>query len=178
MVKHDPWVEHQLPGLVRKYGRTATLKILKKGTILHRSCDSLRSVSKFNPVTWYALEKGYGTSYGNIHRMYKLKKDIYLLNISHYRTRALTIRKIPKKDLYRYEQLVDPNTQYDGGASNREFHDMIKKHIESVNTGSKGRIHICGTYINQKEIDDDGLWGPTEVVLFGKQQLLVSETKK
>lgn len=143
---------------------------LVKGRKLYRASDMTRPVNKFNKITWYALTPNYG-SYGNITETYVLRKDVYLLNLGRYKARLLTLECIPTEKQGDYENYIDPDIQYSGGRANKIVHENIMKYFNSDKRHRNKQIN--GTYINEQNVDDDDLEGPTEVVLFGPQEKLV-----
>ena len=141
-----------------------SVKKLPKGKLLYKQFFKPR---KFGEIEWYSLEPGYGESYGNYITTYVLKKDLNLLNLGIMSSRNSLVENIINRaenesDKEAIKFLIDPDEQYSGGSSNRLLHKLIQDYT-----------YFDGTYINEKEVDDEDLEGPSEVVLFGDQTQLI-----
>jgi hypothetical protein len=137
------------------------------GLIIYKRSFNKININEFqNTFQWFSLEPGYGIeSYGPIVNMYHLNKNTKLLDIGKINNRKLLIKlfneKYPDSNLDPNE-ILDPNEQYSGGQGNKIAHRLIKKVI-----GDK----FDGTIINELDVDDPELEGPTEVVLWNFQNL-------
>lgn len=137
------------------------------GLILYKRSFNKININNFeNTLQWFSLEPGYGIeSYGPIVNMYHLDKNTKLLDIGKINNRKLLIKlfneKYPNSKLDP-DEILDPNEQYSGGQGNKKAHQLIKKVI-----GDK----FDGTIINELDVDDPELEGPTEVVLWNFQNL-------
>jgi hypothetical protein len=136
------------------------------GLILYKRSFNKININEFEENVWFSLEPGYGIeSYGPIVNIYHLDKNTKLLDIGKINNRKLLIKlfneKYPDSNLDPNE-ILDPNEQYSGGQGNKIAHQLIKKVV-----GNK----FDGTIINELDVDDPELEGPTEVVLWNFQNL-------
>jgi hypothetical protein len=139
--------------------------------------ESLDKMNELNILQWFALNDNYGSeSYGNILKSYKFKREPKLLNIGDANIRLAIENEImniyPNKDKY----VLDPNTQYSGGASNKIYHDIVKNIFGNEYDGTIiDETQLKGN--NKYKIED--LEGPTEIVIWKDfTNLLEEKTNK
>ena len=130
---------------------------LQAGTQLHRqsfrepSPTSTGSLEDDGVFSFFALEPSYGSddTYGPIRSVWTLRRDLRLLNISTTASRDHLADRLG----------IDPETigcdeQYEGGASNRRVHHLMRPAIQELG--------LDGTIIREDEADEE-CEGATEV---------------
>ena len=123
---------------------------LYAGTQLYRQSfrtptrTSTGSLEDDGVFSFFALEPAYGSdsSYGPIHSVWTLRRNLELLNISTAASRTNLADRFG----------IDANTitcneQYDGGASNRRVHHLMHPAIEN--------LRLDGTIMREAEADED-----------------------
>jgi len=133
-----------------------------KGTIIYKQFNKYIPLQEMTGLQWFALEKGYGDSYGSIHKKYQFKKQPKLLDIGNGNIREMLEDHIEPYDV-NIVLYSDPNEQYSGGRSNTKYHTIVKKYYED---------EYDGTIINEKKLKGskkysvEDLEGPSEIVLW------------
>lgn len=122
-------------------------KILDKGFLLYRRSNK----EEFTPraLNWFALDSNYGSddTYGSIKQEFEVIIPLKLYNIS-----SMDARKMSG-----VSELLDPDEMYSGGVGNKTAHKKLLPYLT--------KMKYDGTYINDAEVTDEDLSGPTEVVL-------------
>jgi len=141
------------------------------GTIIYKQFAKYIPLQEMNGLQWFALQKNYGESYGDIHKKYKFIKKPKLLNIGDG-----NIREIIENHIKDYDDKIlfysDPDEQYSGGKSNAKYHSIVKKYF-----GEK----YDGTIIDENNLKDsdkyliDDLAGANEIVLWKDYSILLQE---
>jgi hypothetical protein len=140
---------------------------------LHKQFHLYQSVEEMDKLQWFALEADYGaeSTYGSIHRVYKMKKEPKLLNIGDANIRIMIENRVRETEPYNVP-FLHPNDQYAGGQSNKKYHNIVKPFFDQ---------EYDGTIINAKELigndiySEEDLDGATEVVLWHKHQEFLEE---
>ena len=137
-------------------------EIVGKGTIIYKQFNKYTSLEEMNGLQWFALEKGYGESYGEIHKKYKFKRQPKLLDIGDG-----NIREMLEEQIEPYDKSIliysDPNEQYSGGRSNTKYHIIVKKYFEEEYDGT---IIDAKHLKNSNKYSKEDMEGASEIVLW------------
>jgi hypothetical protein len=127
-------------------------------------------------IEWFALDKNYGSSYGDIHKEYSFKKYPKLLDLGKASTRKWIVDKISEKEpSSKIKELIQPYIQYSGGDYNSKLHILLKKHFFDKFDGTiNDSNHQSGTD-SYRLSDMDGV---REITIWKKFTKLLRETKK
>ena len=120
------------------------------------------SLDSMSGLQWFALSKAYGTEYGFVNTIFKVKKQPRLIDIGNADIRVDIENKIkpenPNITIY-----SDPDEQYSGISSNQKYHNLVKKYYSDIYDGTI--IDSTQLHGNEKypvsELD-----GPSEIVLW------------
>lgn len=127
-------------------------------------------LDEMHGIQWFALRGDYGTSYGDIRKKYRFKKAPRLLDIGDAEVRSRIVDTISPMDP-KIVGLSDPDEQYSGGASNRKYHELVKKYFGDSYDGTViDEKHLVGN--DRYSVED--LEGPSEMVLWDQHSELLS----
>ena len=132
-------------------------------------------LDEMHGIQWFALRGDYGNeTYGDISKKYRFKKAPKLLDIGDAEVRSRIVDTISPMDP-KIVGLSDPDEQYSGGASNRKYHDLVKKYFGDSYDGTViDEKHLVGNSRYSKE----DLEGPSEMVLWDRHSELLRLVSK
>lgn len=143
----------------------------KIGNIIYKQFINYIPLDEMSGLQWFALEKNYGESYGNINKKYVFIKEPNLLNIGHGNVREMIENYIRNYD----ERIIDysnPDKQYSGGKSNAMYHNIVKKYFDNEYDGT---IIDENDIIGSNKYSTDDLIGASEIVIWKNYSNLLKE---
>lgn len=138
---------------------------------LYKQFDVYRPLDKMKGLEWFAYVENYGESYGNINKKYRVLREPRLLDIGNANVRESIVNHIKQYDPS-IVFLSDPDEQYSGIASNKKYHELVKKYYYD---------DYDGTSINEENLVGNNTYhandlvGPSEVVLWKNYPILLQE---
>jgi hypothetical protein len=144
---------------------------MKIPPIIYKQFRRYKPVNEMRNSQWFALKPGYGTSYGDINKQYRFKKEPKLLDVGNADVRQMIEETIEPHDksILIYS---DPDMQYSGGAANKKYHDLVQQYFGD---------EYDGTFIDETDLkgnakySEDDLSGPSEIVIWKDYDDLLEE---
>jgi hypothetical protein len=146
---------------------------MEKGATLYKQFHNYVPVNKMEGLQWFALKPVYGDNYGNVHKKYRVKRALNLLNIGDGNVREMIEFLVPSSNQTFFSS-CNPNDQYSGGRCNANYHNEVKKLFSKKYDGT---IIDENNLVASSKYSIDDLEGPSEVVLWDKFSKLVKEEK-
>lgn len=144
------------------------------GTFVYKQFVKYIPLQEMSGLQWFALQKNYGESYGNIHKKYKFIKEPKLLNIGDGNIREMIENHIKDYD----DEILfysNPDEQYSGGKSNAKYHNIVKKYFAENYDGTIIDINNLKSS-NKYSIND--LEGASEIVIWKDYSTLLQEVSE
>lgn len=142
-------------------------------SIIYKQFYEYVPLKNLTGLQWFALKDNYGESYGNIHKKYKFIKTPKLLDIGNANVRQEIENRIAPSNplIFKYS---DPDEQYSGTKSNKQYHNLVK---EFYYNDYDGTIIDSDNLIPNDKYGIDELEGPYEIVLWKNIPELLEEIK-
>ena len=142
-------------------------------SIIYKKFVNYIPLNQMQGLQWFALTKNYGTTYGDISKVYHFKKKPNLLDIGN-----ANVRSMIKQTIQPFEPIIvkysDPNEQYSGGVMNKKYHNLVKIYFGDKYDGTIiDEKHLQGN--NEYSVED--LEGASEIVIWDNYSDLLEEVK-
>ena len=134
---------------------------MKVPSTIYKKFHAYFPVNEMRNSTWFALEKNYGESYGDINKEYRFKRKPTLLDIGN-----ADVRQMIEDVIQPHNKLIltysDPDMQYSGRSPNKKYHDLVKQYFGD---------EYDGTFISENELKGNAKY--TEGDLIGASEIVI-----
>jgi len=149
---------------------------MRDNSMIYKKFAKYVPLNEMDGFQWFALTPDYGTTYGDISRKYRFKKEPKLLDIGDANVRSMIVKRIlsddPNSMIKKYS---DPDEQYSGGKRNKLYHELVKQYFGNEYDGTIiDENHLEGN--DEYSIED--LEGPSEIVLWHHYPELLEEIEQ
>lgn len=130
--------------------------------IIYKQFWKYLSVRRMSGLQWFSLSPGYGESYGPILKSYVFLREPRLLDIGNANIRVAIRDAISPLD-ESIVSLSDPDEQYSGGMSNKQYHHLLLKYFGDEYDGTmidENRLQGNAVY------SEEDLRGASEIVIW------------
>ena len=127
--------------------------------IIYKQFHKYKPVEDFEGAQWFALQKNYGTEYGDISKSYTFRRNPKLLDVGDADVRVMIEKEVKDPQLL----ACHPDEQYSGTIANKRYHAILQKIFGDEYDGTIiDENHLKG---NEKYSIED-LEGPSEIVIW------------